>query len=833
VKTLRRASAGYLWRHPWQLLLALVGIGIGVAVIVAVDLANSSARKAFRLSMDAIAGESTHQVVGGPSGLPETLYVDLRVAQGVTGIAPVVEGRGSAGELALRILGVDPFAEREFRSYTVPAGDGEDSPLVALLTEPGAVLASPATAERLGAGVGGTFAVTVADGERQARLVGLLDARATGAGLDNVIVTDIATAQVWLDAIGRLTRIDARLPDADTAAFEALLPGSAELLRASGRTQAVAELSNAFMINLTAMSLLALLVGVFLIYNSMSFAVLQRRQLIGTLRALGLTRREAVRLILGEALVLGIAGSAAGLAAGALLGNELLSLVSRSINDLYFRVTVTDVSLESFTLAKGAAAGLLATLAAAAVPAVEAASFPPSLALNRITVERRTGRHLPWLTLAGLLLAGSSVPILLLTGGSLVAGLVALFLAVLGLALTIPWCVRGLSARLAPAAGRAWGLVVRLAVDGIGANLSRTGVAIVALAVAVSATVGVSVMVDSFRAAVSEWIGDTLRSDLYVSAAEGSLGPALAAELRALPGVEAVSSSRRVWIESGEGRTRLVALDMAPQSYAGTELIEGDPDAAWAAFENEGEVLVSESYAYREDARPGDSVRFRTDRGERAFRIAGIYRSYDANPHAVLMSRTIYDMFWDDDALDSLGVYLAADTDADTLSAALREIADGRQRLEIRTNAELEALSLEIFDQTFVITNVLYWLAVGVAIVGILAAMLALQMERSRELATLRALGVTRLQLGGMLTLQSGLIGLLAGLAALPLGLLMALMLIDVINRRAFGWSMPVSIEWPVLGFALALAAGSALAAGLYPAWRAGQSRPALAMRED
>jgi len=293
VKTLNKASAGYLARHPWQLLLALVGIGIGVAVIVAVDLANSSARKAFRLSMDAIAGEATHQVVGGPSGLDEALYVELRVVQGVTGIAPVVEGRGSSGELALRILGVDPFAEREFRSYTVPADGDANSPLVALLTEPGAVLVSPATAARLGAGVGGTFALTVAAGEREARLAGLLEARAARGGLDNVVVTDIATAQSWLDGIGRLTRIDVRLPEGDAAAFEALLPDSAELLRASGRTQAVAELSSAFMINLTAMSLLALLVGVFLIYNSMSFAVLQRRQLIGTLRALGLQAKAS------------------------------------------------------------------------------------------------------------------------------------------------------------------------------------------------------------------------------------------------------------------------------------------------------------------------------------------------------------------------------------------------------------------------------------------------------------------------------------------------------------------------------------------------------------
>jgi putative ABC transport system permease protein len=197
------------------------------------------------------------------------------------------------------------------------------------------------------------------------------------------------------------------------------------------------------------------------------------------------------------------------------------------------------------------------------------------------------------------------------------------------------------------------------------------------------------------------------------------------------------------------------------------------------------------------------------------------------------MSRRTYQRFWDDTAIDSIGVYLQTDTSAPQMVQRMRELSRGRQSIFIRSNRELRALSLQIFDRTFVITDVLYWLAVGVAIVGILGSMLALQLERARELAILRAVGMTPWQLGSMVTLQSGLIGLLSGLAALPLGLLMAWVLIDVINRRSFGWEMDISIEPAFLFTALGLSIGAALVAGIYPACRAASSRPALAMREE
>jgi len=839
---LYRASIGFLLRHPWQVALALLGICIGVAVIVAVDLAIESSRKAFLRSMDTLAGEATHQIIGGPNGVDEELYTRLRVNAAIHSIAPVVEGYVEINDETIHLLGVDLFAERQIRSFTFdvkPAAGADDRSTETLfrrvLIEPGAALMSQQTAELLGLQAGDTFDVLSGGNSFRGSLSGTLGQRKSTT-LNKLMIVDIAVAQEWLDQIGRLSRIDLRVPHGDSelqARLKSLLPADTQLLSAAGRTQSLAEMSAAFMTNLSAMSLLALLVGLFLIYNSVAFAVLQRRGLIGVLRALGVTRRQIFGLILSEGAVLGLLGAATGVLLGVWLGEQILVLVSRSINDFYFRVSVTEVAISPFSITKGLAAGLGATLLAAVVPAMEAASYQPRLALTRSVIEHRTGKLLPVIAIAGISAGLLAILLLQVSGSNLEAGLTAVFMLIFGFALCIPLTVKAITSVLEPVAAKVGGTTARLAVSGIGSNLSRTGVAIVALAVAVSATIGVSVMVDSFRGSVSAWLDRTLQSDIYIGAPRAALDHDLIADLIRTPGVEAFSSSRRVWLENESGRTRLIALKMAPGSYPGTEILDADPEQAWRAFDQEGAVLVSEPYAYRNRVAPGDSIKLMTGLGEREFPVAATYQSYDVNAGSVLMSRSTYDTFWDDPRVDSIGLYLGPGTAVDELMQQLEAISEGRQEIVLRSNHEIRDLSLQVFDRTFIITDVLYWLATAVALIGILGAMLALQLERARELAILRALGMTRAQLGGMVTSQTALIGLLSGLAAIPLGLVMAWVLIEVINRRAFGWQMDIEVSSGVLLTAVLFSVSAAFLAGIYPAYRAASSQPALAMREE
>ena len=287
---LYRASFGYLLRHPWQLGLALLGISIGVAVMVAIDLANESSRKAFRMSMDTINGDATHQIVAGPGGIDESVYVNLRVNHGIRDIAPIVSGYLRIGETTLQVIGVDPFAEGEFRTYTSAIGvaqniiatDAVADPgnsrmaITKLLTDPGALLMSASTAEMLGLEIDQSMTIEVNGRQQEARLAGTIGDGSGDNGLQNLVVADIAAMQIWMGMSGKLTRIDVKASDEETLVnIRHQIPPDASLLAAAGRTRSTAAMSDAFTTNLSAMSLLALLVGIFLIYNSVAFAVMQ------------------------------------------------------------------------------------------------------------------------------------------------------------------------------------------------------------------------------------------------------------------------------------------------------------------------------------------------------------------------------------------------------------------------------------------------------------------------------------------------------------------------------------------------------------------------------
>lgn len=841
-----RATLRGLGRRPLLLLFALLGVALGVAVVVAIDLANTSAERAFRLSARALAGRATHQAVGGPDGLDESVYRRLRLEAGVRESAPAVEGYAavpSSPGLTLRVLGVDPLAEAPFRAYVPSPGEGGD--LGRLLTEPGACLLLPATARRLGLRPGDTLAVEIAGRPRRLVLAGVLEPTEAVAAraLENLAVVDIATAQELFGTLGRLSRIDLAVPGGreggeTLARVRAILPPGATVVPADSRGETMARMTRAFQLNLTALSLLALVVGAFLIYNTLSFSVLRRRELFGALRTLGATRRQLFLLILGEAALVGAAGTLLGLLLGLALGNGLLHLVTRTINDLYFVVEVRRLAISPWSLGKGVALGLGASLAAALAPAWEAAMTAPRTVLVRSAAESRARRLLPFVAAAGALLMLAGGVLLLFPGRSLVVAFAALFALLAGYALLVPGAALLLLRLLQPIAGLLFGLLGRMATRALAASLSRTGVAAAALVVAVSATIGVGVMIGSFRLTLVQWLEDYLRADLYVAAAgppgaRPPIAPAIVERLSALPGAALVTRARHVTLESAEEPTDLFVVDLPAAGFAGYRFRDGNPAEIRRRLLESPAVIVSEPYAYRHRLRRGEPVRLRTDAGEREFTVAGVFTDYSTDRGRVVMSRSLFELFWRDRAVDALGIYLLPGEDVGKAVAAAQRAIGGEQMLTVYSNADLRQASLATFDRTFAITAVLRLLAVIIAFVGILNALMAMQIERARELAVLRANGLTPRQLWLLVSAETGLLGLLAGLLALPLGALQALVLIQVINRRSFGWTLQSAFEPAIFLQAMALALAAALLAGLYPAWRMARTPPALALRED
>ena len=834
----------HLLDHPAQLLLALAGLAVGVATIAAVDMATASAARAFQLSIDAVNGAATHEIVAGPAGIDELLYVALRRSRLPIQFAPVIEGYAEAGDRTLELIGIDPFASPAFEGDAAASGAGSMrfADLARWFTQSGTVMMAAATAAELHLAPGASFSLDVSGRTSRAQFLAPLGMERPGDAA--LLLTDIAQAQEWLHLFGRLSRIDLRVPagrdgEVALARLAQELPAGVSVHAVGSRTRENLDLAATFTVNLQAMSLLALLVGFFLIYSAVSFAVVQRRALVGVLRALGATRREVLAALLGEAALIGAVGAILGLLLGVMIGHALVRLVAGTINDLYFVVAVSRVTLPAGAIAKALIAGIAVALIAAAIPAMEAAGSSPQLGLKRSVLEERSTAASRWLLLASVLLGAAALAIVYASARSLLAGFVALFLLLLAVAALAPAALRA-AARVAAHLIAHASPVARLALNDIAASLSRTGVAVAALSLAVCAMIGVALMVDSFRESLHDWLGRTLRADFYVTAPgpgfarpERRIEKEVAAALLATPGIAAHSESRRVRVDSPDmGPISLDALTLAPQSYAGFQLTAGDVAAVWSAYER-GALVISEPLAWRLRLGVGDRLTLDTVRGPHAFAIAGIYREYGNERGTALLERAAYQAWWQDDALTALGLYLAPHVDRAAVMTRLNAAAGGRQALLIRSNADLRELSMSIFERTFVITRVLYWLTAGVAALSLVSALVAWELERARELALLRSLGVTPRGIALLIEAQTGFMGLVALLAAMPAGVLTGLMLIDVVNRRAFGWQIDLHVHPQAFAAAAGVALSAALAAGLYPAWKSARAPLAQAIREE
>ncbi len=850
-RLLWRSSYRYLQRHRWQLALSVLGVALGVGVAVSVDLATGSAQRAFELSTAALTGSTTHQIEAGSGGLDEATYRRLRIDLDIRTAAPVVEGYVSLADdpaRVLRVLGVDPLAEGQVRTYLggsvagAPELDGTESlPLGTMIVQPGATVLTAATAAALGVAVGGVLDV-VADGRNdRLSVVAVLGEGYDRAGLEDVLVTDISTAQELLGMLGRLTRIDLRLEGAHEksalARIEKDLPLDAQIVVAGARAAATMQMTSAFRTNLRAMSLLAMVSGMFLIYNTMTFSVVQRRSLIGALRALGVTRAEVFRLVIGEALVVGTVGTLLGLVGGIALGRLLVSLVTRTVNDLYFAVTVRELSVSPSSIVMACVLGLGATVAAALMPAREATRTSPRKALARSEIESRTRLLTPRLASAAVLLWVLGAGAIALPSASLVPAFAGLFAVLLGAALLTPLATRTIAGLLHRLLFRRLGPVGTLSTRGVAAGLSRTAVAVAALMIAVAVVIGVGVMVASFRFTLVRWLDYTLQADLYVSPATArraapdlALDESVRAALEAHPSILRIGTIRVVTIPAGDAQVALIAIEDGVDDGSAYRLKAGDA-SAWRRFVD-GDVLVSEPYASRHGTAVGDDVTLRTGRGDRDFRVAGIYYSYASDQGAVLMHRGTYDRWWADRGNNGLSVTALPGTPLEALAADLRDIFQD-QRVVIITNRVIRQRSLQIFDRTFLITGVLRTLVMLVAFIGVLSALMAIQLENTREYGVLRATGLTPPQLWAMVTSQTGLVGFIAGALAIPLGLGLAWVMVHVINKRSFGWTLQMHVPPEILLQALALAIIAALLAGLWPAARIAQLPPVAALREE
>jgi putative ABC transport system permease protein len=551
---------------------------------------------------------------------------------------------------------------------------------------------------------------------------------------------------------------------------------------------------------------------------------------LGTLRALGVTDRQIMGLILFESIIIGAIGSGIGMIMGYFLGQGAVQLVSQTINDLYFVVSVRDTIFSSSMLVKGFAIAIAASILAAFIPALEAASVPPVTVLRRSKFEEGFQDLIPQLRNIGIALVLLSAALLLLLPERLANNFAALFIMIVGIALIVPWAVRALIQSLTKPLSKALGMQGRFAARRVIKALSRTSVAIATLMISLSVTIGVSIMISSFRSTVENWLDVTLRADLYISAPttggarpNADLSPGLVKRLQPIQRIETVETFHAVEVDSPLGPVQLSVADgKRERDQSIYRFAQGTPSQVWEKV-LQGAVIVSEPFAYHYEIPQQDGqVTLVTDSGERIFPVVGIYYDYSSDRGAVLMSDNTYRKHWSDEAISSIALYLENDTDLGTIANQVQD-AYRDTGLLVRENRLIREEALQIFDRTFAITSALRILTVIIAFIGVLSALLALLLERSREGATMQALGMVPKDFIGMMMLESGLLGSTAGILAWPTGMIMALILIFVINLRSFGWTIRMQLDPIIFLQAFLIGVMAALLAAIYPIYQLSQ----------
>lgn len=836
---LLRALVVHVTRQRTLLFLTVAGVALGVAAVFSVHLLNRSAVGAFGAAVTAISGDVDLSVAPAGPSLPERAYVDVLADRDVASAAPVVRGGVRLHASGIAPFSVDLVGVDLLQSGAAPLAGGGDLDTAALLAEDFAALPAPLLAAR-GLAVGDIVEVTCGTRRARLRIAAALDLRSRHPlASDRTVVVDVARAQDILGKVGMLDRVDVVLREGAVtsearARLAARVGPAAQVLTPDERAERAAGLLDAFRLNLTALSVVSLLVGLFLVRGSVEASLLRRRRELGLLRSLGASRAQVLGMILAEVAAIAFPGVALGLWLGHAAAAENLRGVSATITNLYLLEAVERLDAPPWLFLVAAAAGVVGALVGALRPAWMIATDPPRELLAEGAHHESLGRAAPRMAAVGGAVVALAFAWYLTVGQSWRPSGFALGAAVLlALPLLAPMLVRGAAARARPTT---FGLA--FAWRSLSQRLRTGATAVASLALAVSMLLGISLLLSSFRQTVKSWIDATLRADVYVSTesfgrdnATARIDDATVAALREFPGVRALDSVRRfpAWI--GARRVNVLGVDLdVPEGPARFPLIDGDEAAVFARVAA-GEVLLGEPLARKLDVDPGDPVSLPSPGGETAFRVAGVYRDYSSELGSVVMARPRMDAVWGPAPVNATSLFFESGADAAAVEEALRErFAD--DPLVFNANARLRAEAMRVFDQTFVITRIVQALALVIAACAVALALLVIGREAAAEIALLRSIGASRRQV----FLLFGRMGALIGLAGVALGAAggaaLAWVLVFAVNRAYFGWTIEAHPPTGALVVQLGTIALAVVAASVFPALRASRTPATELSRE-
>ena len=859
----------------------IVGVALGIAVVIAIQLTNASSVRGFETALETVAGKTAIEIIGAGTGVDETRLPELGWLREFGVISPVIEGSAALvlGDVrslnsrrqleAVKILGIDILRDQPFRDYQLlelarldgdglsrrpPNDDYTTQQFLEILTNERSVVITEKLARRRGYQIGGEMRLMIGDRVLPFTVRGYLKDEGPARVLDgNFILMDIAAAQLAFDRLGRVDRVEVLLyhpttqsprrggPGADAAdldaaleAIAARLPPGLSAQRPSRRSQQVETMLAAFHANLTALSWIALIVGLFLVYNTITISVVARRQEIGMLRALGLPRRKVLLLFLGEAAALAAAGIVLGLGLARVLADAALTLTSSTVTTLYIAAAAAPPEMHVGHVWTAMAIGLPLSLIAAAVPALEASRVPPTAAMRgHDTLEMRT--HLrPVALIVPLVLLAIAYALAQLppVGRRPMFAYASSLALVVGAAFLVPAIMFGLARIGRAVLRRRLGVEGLLAHANLTAAIPRLSISVAALSVSLSMMVAIAVMIGSFRDTVIYWVGQTLRADLFIGpgirptvGSEQTVSPEVIARLGTHPEVVALDEFRNLDLVYDGNLAVLGGGSYSVLLEHGSLLFKSPVDAREQLRNAIGDdaVIISEPFAMRYGKRDGDVLEIPTPQGPQPFRVAAVYYDYASDRGVVVMDRGTFRKYFGDLPPSGVAAYLREGADPERVRTEMLAMLDEGHRAFIYSNSTLRREILSVFDSTFAITYALELIAIVVAMLGVAGTLLTLVLERRRELSLLRLTGADRRQVRRMVMIEAALIGGISQGIGLAVGFALSMVLIYVVNVQSFGWTIQFHVPTAFLIQASIVVVIATSIAGIYPARRAAQ----------
>lgn len=828
-----------LFREPLRTGLTVLAVALGVAVVLAIDLAGNAAAGSFRSSVETLMGDSDLEVTS-TGGLPDGIVGTLATLPYPIRVRPRIQDFVTAepSGQTVPLIGLDLIGEATDQiAGSVSGGDDE--------------LKNPNDLDGVWAGsslkvkTGSTIRLLMNDHTREYLVRGVFDDSAEGG---SIVVMDIAVAQRELGRAGRVDSVLLKVPDKPSLGewqnrLQAVLPAGVVTRPVGSRTAENQRMLAAFRWNLRVLSYVALLVGAFLIYNTISVSVVRRRVEIGIVRALGASRNAILGAFLGEAACFGVIGALLGCVLGRVMATGALKLLSATVQALYVSSRPGAIELTLASLAIALLIGVGMSVIAALSPAREAASVSPTEAMARGQREYSTRMHKgrDMLIALGLAAGGVICSVPPAIAGKPLFGYLSAILLVAASALAIPAIADGLLKFSARTLQKLTGVEGLLAARGLSGSLRRTSVLVAALSTAIAMMTAIGIMVGSFRQTVVTWMDSQLRADLYLRPAGSpaadqhpTIPNDLADQIARLPGVAALDRFRGYDISYEGLPATLGAADFhAVQPFRKSAFLSGRAASeVYGDLLGKDAVVVSEPFANKHHLRRGDFITLPMGETRVQFRIVDISFDYASEAGYVVMDRATMLRYLPDPNPSDLAAYVAPGADLEAVRAEMQKTIAGHNIL-IFSNRSLRTEAIRTFDRTFVITYALEAISVIVAVIGIAGALLALVVDRRREFGLLRFLGAATAQIRKLILVEAGLIGLLANLVGFFLGVALSFILIYVINRQSFGWT--IQFHWPTFVLVGSLAGGflATILAGLYPAQIAVRLNPIEVIHEE